>query len=367
MDREVDALSTPANRIIGDDTVETMPTAMSLQTLHSLPHGSPFQVKAEDVESLNQSGGFAILREHLAEYYNYEYDFIINIISDMDTNNSSSFCEHHDDPSLASQYILNRDILHALLVPVIELFDKAESTACHYTRSMNPADHEYAYTASARAAYLWLQCFLDRERDWSYTRGCPGCVVAHTLESEFTIRLLYAACLLSDVHYPFTLDGPTLPSFIFYLSSLKSALAADSLWGEDYFELVAPKAAMTRNGIEDLIHQCLELDAILSAPTTPATDEALSAATSPRISPVLAPMGGTPGMKVKRSKMAKHQMRLKLEEEKWVEEMMKCMNSLQMASLDAACSESGEPTVLNLDAITKSGSVVNVNQIVPID
>jgi hypothetical protein len=367
MDREVDVLSTPANRIIGDDTVETMPTAMSLQTSHSLPHGSPFQVKAEDVESLNQSGGFAILREHLAEYYNYEYDFIINIISDMDTNNSSSFCEHHDDPSLASQYILNRDILHALLVPVIELFDKAESTACHYTRSMNPADHEYAYTASARAAYLWLQCFLDRERDWSYTRGCPGCVVAHTLESEFTIRLLYAACLLSDVHYPFTLDGPTLPSFIFYLSSLKSALAADSLWGEDYFELVAPKAAMTRNGIEDLIHQCLELDAILSAPTTPATDEALSAATSPRISPVLAPMGGTPGMKVKRSKMAKHQMRLKLEEEKWVEEMMKCMNSLQMASLDAACSESGEPTVLNLDAITKSGSVVNVNQIVPID
>jgi hypothetical protein len=367
MDREVDVLSTPANRIIGDDTVETMPTAMSLQTLHSLPHGSPFQVKAEDVESLNQSGGFAILREHLAEYYNYEYDFIINIISDMDTNNSSSFCEHHDDPSLASQYILNRDILHALLVPVIELFDKAESTACHYTRSMNPADHEYAYTASARAAYLWLQCFLDRERDWSYTRGCPGCVVAHTLESEFTIRLLYAACLLSDVHYPFTLDGPTLPSFIFYLSSLKSALAADSLWGEDYFELVAPKAAMTRNGIEDLIHQCLELDAILSAPTTPATDEALSAATSPRISPVLAPMGGTPGMKVKRSKMAKHQMRLKLEEEKWVEEMMKCMNSLQMASLDAACSESGEPTVLNLDAVTKSGSVVNVNQLVPID
>jgi hypothetical protein len=367
MDREVDVLSTPANRIIGDDTVETMPTAMSLQTSHSLPHGSPFQVKAEDVESLNQSGGFAILREHLAEYYNYEYDFIINIISDMDTNNSSSFCEHHDDPSLASQYILNRDILHALLVPVIELFDKAESTACHYTRSMNPADHEYAYTASARAAYLWLQCFLDRERDWSYTRGCPGCVVAHTLESEFTIRLLYAACLLSDVHYPFTLDGPTLPSFIFYLSSLKSALAADSLWGEDYFELVAPKAAMTRNGIEDLIHQCLELDAILSVPTTPATDEALSAATSPRISPVLAPMGGTPGMKVKRSKMAKHQMRLKLEEEKWVEEMMKCMNSLQMASLDAACSESGEPTVLNLDAVTKSGSVVNVNQLVPID
>lgn len=285
----------------------------------------------------------------------------------VETNNKSRFCEHHDDPSHTAQHILNRDILHALLVPVIELFDKAESTACHYTRSNNPADHEYAYTASARAAYLWLQCFLERERDWSYTRGCPGCVVAHTLESEFTIRLLYAACLLSDVHYPFTLEGPTLPSFIFYLSSLKAALAADPLWGEEYFELVAPKAAMTRNGIEDLIHQCLELDAILSAPATPATDEALSAATSPRISPVLAPMGGTPGMKVKRSKMAKQQMRLKLEEEKWIEEMMKCMNSLQLANLEAACSEADEPTVLSLDAMAMSGPVVAANTLVPVD
>lgn len=235
------------------------------------------------------------------------------------------------------------------------------------TRSTNPADLEYAYTASARAAFLWLQCFLDRERDWSYTRGCPGCVVAHTLESEFTIRLLYAACLLSDVHYPFTLDGPTLPSFIFYLHSLRDALADDPLWGEEYFEMVGPKAELTRNGIEDLIHQCLELDAILSAPATPATDEALSAATSPCISPVLAPMGGTPGMKVKRSKMAKQQMRLKVEEEKWVEEMMKCMNSLQIASLEAAVAVANEPTVTSLDAMAKGGSVVAVSEVVAVD
>jgi hypothetical protein len=73
MDRRVDALSTPANHNNGDDTAETMPAAMSPQSSHSLPHGSPFKLKAEDVESLNQSGGFAILRDHLAEYYNYEY------------------------------------------------------------------------------------------------------------------------------------------------------------------------------------------------------------------------------------------------------------------------------------------------------
>jgi hypothetical protein len=78
-------------------------------------------------------------------------------------------------------------------------------------------------------------------------------------------------------------------------------------------------------------------------------------------------MGGTPGMKVKRSKMAKQQMRLKLEEEKWIEEMMKCMNSLQLASLEAACSEADEPTVLSLDAMTMSGSVVGANTLVPVD
>lgn len=143
------------------------------------------------------------------------------------------------------------------------------------------------------------------------------------------------------MHYPFTLDGPTLPSFIFYLSSLRTALEADPLWGPDYFESVAPKAAVTRNGIEELIHQCLELDAVLSAPTTPASNEALS----PRISPVLAPMGGTPGLpRVKRSKIAKQQARLKVEEERWVEEMMRCMNSLQLASLEAAAG-------LELDAV----------------
>lgn len=59
--------------------METMPTAMSLQTSPSLPHGSPLKVKPEDLESLAQSGGFAILRDHLAEYYNYEYVWGYNV------------------------------------------------------------------------------------------------------------------------------------------------------------------------------------------------------------------------------------------------------------------------------------------------
>lgn len=73
MDRRVDALSTPANNTTGADTDEAMPAAVApLQMSASVPHGSPFELKNEDLESLAQSGGFAILRDHLAEHYIYE-------------------------------------------------------------------------------------------------------------------------------------------------------------------------------------------------------------------------------------------------------------------------------------------------------
>lgn len=85
-------------------------------------------------------------------------------------------------------------------------------------------------------------------------------MVRQSLESESSIRLLFAACLLSDVHYPFTLEGPTLPSFRFFLDYLEEALAEDPRVGKDIFELTQPKAEATRNGIEELIHQCLELE-----------------------------------------------------------------------------------------------------------
>jgi hypothetical protein len=96
MDRRVvDALSTPSananhnnpNNLTATTTAtatattpptvetNTMP-AMHLQTTtpsnHELPHGSPFEITPEDVETLTHSGGFAILRDHLAEHYNYE-------------------------------------------------------------------------------------------------------------------------------------------------------------------------------------------------------------------------------------------------------------------------------------------------------
>ena len=47
--------------------IDDMPSAVPA------PNASPFLLKAHDVETLTQSDGFAILREHLAEHYAYEY------------------------------------------------------------------------------------------------------------------------------------------------------------------------------------------------------------------------------------------------------------------------------------------------------
>lgn len=273
-----------------------------------------------------------------------------------------SFCHHHAHlpTNHINQYLFTRDILHALLVPVVELFDKAVGTAEVATRAQTPEELEYAYSGEARGAFTWLQCFLLNEREWTYSRGCPACIVSHSLDSEFTIRLLYAACLLSDVHYPFTLEGPTLPSFIFFLDSLQAALDADPLWGPDFFDLTTPKAIATRNGIEDLIHQCLELDAfITSAPSTP-SDPSTPAA-SVEVSPVLAPMGGKPGMRVKRSKMAKRLARLEVEQEEWVGEMLqKCSLQLQ---LDGVSHGLAPMRMGELDAVVKEGGRVEVREV----
>ena len=249
---------------------------------------------------------------------------------DVLTSCLHSFCDQHTpaDSEDAARWLIIRDVLHALLVPIVELFDKAASVAEQATVAQHAEDLEYAFTGEARSAFVWLTCFLDEERNWCYTQGCPACVVDHALDSEFTIRLLCTACLLSDVHYPFTLEGPTLPSFMFFLDSLQLALEQDDLYGPDYFYLTTPKARTSRNGIEELIRQSLELDAMLSAPSSSTTSEAGSAPTSP----VLAPLGGKPRMKVKRSKMAKRQMKLKIEEEQWMESILEnCRAELQPA------------------------------------
>lgn len=247
----------------------------------------------------------------------------------------------------------------------MEFFDRAVNLAASATHASKVEDLEYAFTGQARSAFLWLQCYLssEKERDWCYTRGCPACVVDHSLDSEFSVRFLLTACLLSDVHYPFTFDGPTLPSFTFFLDSLERALAQDPLYGSDFFELTQPKAMSTRNGIEDLVHQCAALEVALSQPSSPSN--ASSPTSSAQASPVLGPLvtnqsSGRASTKVKRSKMARRQLKLQIEEEEWKGAMLKrCWTELQPAV------EAGVVTIpaQSLDAVPKDQSSVVIKEL----
>ncbi|KAK0321544.1 hypothetical protein LTR82_007512 [Friedmanniomyces endolithicus] len=326
------------------DSVTPPPNDIPSVTFHSTTTSvSPFVLQPQELDILSHSDGFSILREHLAQHYSYE-------LCDKHA------CAHSlTDPDA---WLVVRDLLHALLVPVVELFDKACTVASQATHALKLEHLEYAFTGPARSAFVWLQCFLssEKEREWCYTRGCPACVVNQTLDSEFSIRLLYAACLLSDVHYPFTLEGPTLPSFMFFLHTLELALEQDPLYGGNFHELMQAKAHATRNGIEDLIHQCLELDVIISQALSSSSDSSSSAA-SALGSPVLDPRDGSPNMKVKRSKMARRQARLEVEGEEWIEAMLEKL----------AIEQSTTPTpAQHEDPELKSEAVVRVSEVVAV-
>ena len=79
---------------------------------------------------------------------------------------------------------------------------------------------------------------------------------------------------------------------MFFLDSLQLALEKDPLYGSTFLDKVQPKAIATRNGIEELIHQCIELDVAITQASTPSnTSSPLSSAPG---SPNLAPMGSYP-------------------------------------------------------------------------
>jgi hypothetical protein len=149
---------------------------------------------------------------------------------------------------------------------------------------------------------------------------------------------------------------------MFFLESLQLALTQDPLYGPDFLEMAQPKAISTRNGIEELIHQCIELDVVVSQAASPSNlSSPLSSAPA---SPSLAPLGAIPssGLKVKRSKIARRQMRLQIEEEQWIEEMMnRTWDQLQPAVQKELRSLSAQ----SLDAVLKADSSITVRELEP--
>ena len=152
------------------------------------------------------------------------------------------------------------------------------------------------------------------------------------------------------MHYPFTLEGPTLPSFAFFLDELERAVEGDALYGAEFFERVRPKAVELRNGIEELIYQCIELDAVVSGPASPVDED--GARTPVAIEPPSPVLGaaGEKGMRVKRSRLAKRQRVLEVEGERWMGEMLRrCWEELRPGEEEVK----GKGKVVSLDEVVK--------------
>ncbi|KAF2095507.1 hypothetical protein NA57DRAFT_27043, partial [Rhizodiscina lignyota] len=176
------------------------------------------------------------------------------------------FCTLHSTLPSPTQdtWLLHRDVLHALIVPVVALYHRtallAEAALC----SSRPEDFEIAYRADARSAFISLQCFVHEEEQWCYSRGCPACTTLHTLETESTIRLAITAALLAESSE--SPEGTGVPSLASFLPALQCATEADPFWGPQFWEHHHGKASALRDSIHALIQQASELEALVLSP-----------------------------------------------------------------------------------------------------
>lgn len=142
---------------------------------------SPFVIPQEDVEVLNASEGFCMLRNYLARDTRCVLTsprpcLIFGWAATEPMLTPASFCAQHNECDVQTKeaWILQRDLLHALVMPVLELFNRASALAEAALCSTRSEDLELAFAGEARGAFLCLQCFVDEEEDWCRTRGCPG-------------------------------------------------------------------------------------------------------------------------------------------------------------------------------------------------
>ncbi|PSN71935.1 hypothetical protein BS50DRAFT_544192 [Corynespora cassiicola Philippines] len=279
---------------------------------------SPFTIPRDDVDMLCASQGFQVLRSYLAGH--------------------AQFCTAHADcdEHARETWLLHRDLLHALVMPVVELFRRASALAEAALCTHKSEDLELAFSGEARDAFLFLQCFLGEEQDWCRTRGCPACVTTETLSTESHIRLTIAASLLSTASVaspnsetPSTPTGATLPPLPHILPALREALSADPFWGPDHWSYLFSRATQLSAGIQALINECVNLESLVSSPPAASDKRRRRAVVTDRsvtlpgvlyaIAEDVPPEGK--GARLRKSKLAKRQLRLKAEE---IELMRRC-------------------------------------------
>ncbi|KAF1951515.1 hypothetical protein CC80DRAFT_424259 [Byssothecium circinans] len=271
---------------------------------------SPFVIPHEDVEALEGSEGFRLLRGYL--------------------RGLEGFCTSHATASSEAQstWLFHRDILHALVMPVVELFKRASTLAEAALCTKKSEDLELAFSGEARSAFLWLQCFVSEEEDWVRTRGCPACVTIATLSTESHIRLTIAASLLSTLtittpsseHPPSpptsattTTTNPSLPALPHIIPALREALASDPFWGPDYWPYLFSRASQLSTGIQALITSLVDLESLVASPSPTTAVSGKRSPTAP-VTQLHGEKGEEKGLKLRKSKLAKRQLRMKAEE-----------------------------------------------------
>jgi hypothetical protein len=296
---------------------------------HAMLMESPFVISHEDVEAMEASPAFCVLRNYLAgdaEYVLFPLSSCLSgFISRLSTptNIHHSFCTTHAHCTPAAQetWLLHRDILHALVMPVVALFSRASALASAALCTQRASDLELAFAGEARSAFIGLQCFITEEHDWCRTRGCPACVVTATLSTDSHIRLTIAASLLStaNIATPTREEPPSedraLPPLPHILPALQHAVINDPFWeGADIWAYILSRATQLSAGIQALITECVNLESLVSSPTSerPSSKRVLTHPTVPfAVSGQAAP---EKGVKLRKSKLAKRQLRLKDEE-----------------------------------------------------
>ncbi|KIW08566.1 uncharacterized protein PV09_00531 [Verruconis gallopava] len=269
---------------------------------------SPFAfLRPAELDTICSSSGFQILRTYLA------------------TTLPVDFCAEHayDSSEMQLTWLLHRDILHAMIMPVVELYKEASTLAAAALCSQRPDELEVAYRGEARFAFLWLQCFITEEEDWCHTRGCPACNTLQTLATELTIRGAITAALLSgkDASVPDTPsseteseaeDQPSLPDFTIVLGSLEQAMDNDPFWGPGYYAQTLARSKRLMAGIQELMSQCQVLESLVSsAPPSPSANGLGRG----HAVDMLRPHGDTSKeMKLKKGAVARRQAKLKDEQ-----------------------------------------------------
>ncbi|KAL6705019.1 hypothetical protein ACN47E_007422 [Coniothyrium glycines] len=266
---------------------------------------SPLVIPREDIMAMNSSQSFSILRGYLAGH--------------------ADFCDQHMrcDDEAKKTWLLHRDILHALIMPIVALYNRASALASAALCTNKPEDLELAFAGWPRSAFICLQCFLTEESDWCHTRGCPACVVTATFSTDSHIRITAAASLLSTARIatPNTEDAAVvneraLPPLPHILPALQRAVMADPFWdGPDIWSYILSRATQLSAGIQALISECVNLESLVSSPTTASRPDQKRGLTHPSV-----PFVGRGhaaeerGVKLRKSKLAKRQLRLKDEE-----------------------------------------------------